>query len=69
MPRDNVGFPSYLLDMKDSNGEKIRGELVTGDDHFAVVMVACDTAVYVKEETYEKYLGGEALMFLHQECQ
>jgi hypothetical protein len=69
LPQDNVGFPSYLLDMKDSNGERIRGGLVTNDDHFAVVLVASDTDAYVIEEAYQKYLEEKAVMFLDQEYQ
>lgn len=58
LPRGDVGFPSYLLDMRDDNGERIRGGLVTGDDHFAIVLVASDADTI---EPYQKYLGGESL--------
>ena len=54
------GFPSYLLDLKDDAGKKLRGEFYVDYENLAVVLLSDTEKKPTHEDDYKKYFSGQS---------
>ena len=53
-----TGFPSYLLDLKNNDGEKLRGEFYVDYENLAVVLESDVDQKLISDDSFEKYFTG-----------
>ena len=54
------GFPAYLLDLKDSHGEKLRGEFYIDYENLVVVLESDVDEKLIADNNFEKYFTGQS---------
>lgn len=52
---EGSGFPSYLMDLKDSDGKKLRGEFYIDYENLAVILESDVDKNLISENNFEKY--------------